>query len=138
MRRAYTIVIFWDSIEGLHLSSSFCTGLRAHYHNVLRQSYGLVPFLFFVCGVQAALPQSFDKTWKAHILPLLCVQGLGHTTMFCGDGINDLAALSAADVGMAIGATDAVIAAELSTRYGSIAGEKSTACHCIALFLIVF
>ena len=42
--------------------------------------------------------------------------------MFCGDGINDLAALAAADVGMSIGATDATIAAELSTSRGSIAG----------------
>ena len=50
------------------------------------------------------------------------VQGLGHTTMFCGDGINDLAALSAANVAMAIGATDAVIAAELATSHGSVAG----------------
>ncbi len=50
-------------------------------------------------------------------------QGLGNTTMFCGDGINDLAALSAADVGMAIGANDAVIAAALSTSQGSVAGQ---------------
>ncbi len=48
------------------------------------------------------------------------------TTMFCGDGINDLAALSAADIGMAIGA-DAVIAAELSTSNASIAGQLSAA-----------
>lgn len=51
-------------------------------------------------------------------------QGLGHTTMFCGDGINDIAALTAADVGLAVGATDAVIAASLSTSHGSVAGKS--------------
>ena len=56
--------------------------------------------------------------------------------MFCGDGINDLAALSAADVGMAIGATDAVIAAELSTSHGSIADEQGTGLHCFALHCV--
>ena len=59
----------------------------------------------------------------------LLVQGLGNTTMFCGDGINDLAALSAADVGMAIGATDAVIAAALSTSQGSVAGQQCSTQH---------
>ena len=52
--------------------------------------------------------------------------------MFCGDGINDLAALSAADVGMAIGATDAVIGAELSTSHASVAG-----CHHLAAILFM-
>ncbi|DBA94075.1 TPA: hypothetical protein ACH3X1_001723 [Trebouxia sp. C0004] len=53
------------------------------------------------------------------------IQGLGNTTIFCGDGINDLAALSAADVGMSVSATDAVIAAALSTTKGSVSGVCS-------------
>ncbi len=60
-------------------------------------------------------------------------QGLGNTTIFCGDGINDLAALSAADVGMSIGATDAVIAAALSTPQGSVSGRSSLKLHSMAL-----
>ena len=52
-----------------------------------------------------------------------CLQGLGKTCMYCGDGINDLIALAAADVGFSIGATDASAAAAISTRQCSIAGE---------------
>ena len=52
------------------------------------------------------------------------VQGLEYTTMFCGDGINDLAALSAADVGMAIGNdTDANIAAAILSTRPSVSGQ---------------
>ena len=47
--------------------------------------------------------------------------------MFCGDGINDLAALRAADIGFAVGATDATVAASLSTTQTSVAGVPSAA-----------
>lgn len=63
---------------------------------------------------------------RPHSQLALFAQGLGNTTIFCGDGINDLAALSAADVGMSIGATDAFIAATISTPEGSVAGRSWT------------
>lgn len=59
----------------------------------------------------------------------LLIQGLGNTTILCGDGINDLAALAAADVGMSVGATEAVIAAAVSTPQGSVAGKTHCVCR---------
>ena len=43
--------------------------------------------------------------------------------MYCGDGINDLIALSAADVGMTVGSSEASAAATISNRNSSIAGD---------------
>ena len=43
--------------------------------------------------------------------------------MFCGDGINDLAALRKADMGYAVGASDATVAASVSTSHKSVAGQ---------------
>ena len=45
--------------------------------------------------------------------------------MYCGDGINDLAALAAADVGMAVGSSDASAAAAVVTKQNGIAGLPS-------------
>lgn len=54
------------------------------------------------------------------------LQGLNKTCMYCGDGINDLTALGAADVGMALGSSEASAAATLSNRRCSIAGQSSS------------
>ena len=53
------------------------------------------------------------------------LQGLQQTVLFCGDGINDLSALSAADVGYAVGSTEASIAAAVTSR-GSVTGDSTT------------
>ncbi|KAL0049927.1 hypothetical protein WJX82_000871 [Trebouxia sp. C0006] len=50
------------------------------------------------------------------------IQGLGHRTMFCGLGIVNFAALTAADVGFAVGSNEAIVAAQIMTRNTSIAG----------------
>ena len=62
----------------------------------------------------------------ASVYPMLaCTQGLGQTVAFCGDGLNDLAALVTAEVGLAIGPLDAMVAAPVSTRRSSIAGSAA-------------
>lgn len=55
------------------------------------------------------------------------LQGLQQSVLFCGDGINDLSALSAADVGYAVGSTEASIAAAV-TSPGSISGRPLQEC----------
>ena len=52
-------------------------------------------------------------------------QGLGHRTMFCGLGIGNFAALTAADVGFAVGSNEAIVAAQIMTLNTSIAGIQS-------------
>lgn len=57
------------------------------------------------------------------------MQGQQQTVLFCGDGLNDLAALGTAEVGMAIGPIDAMAAAPISTKHSSIAGCTSSPSH---------
>ena len=67
--------------------------------------------------------------WRhIHGLETFVVQGAALSTVYCGDGINDIAALAGADVGMVIGATDAVVAASLSTARKSAAGDVLLPC----------
>ncbi len=51
--------------------------------------------------------------------------------MYCGDGINDLAALASAEAGMAVGAGHASAAACVADSHPSIQGTRcnSMPCH---------
>jgi len=51
--------------------------------------------------------------------------------MYCGDGINDLAALASAEAGMAVGAGHASAAASVADSHPSIQGThcNSMPCH---------
>ena len=71
---------------------------------------------------QKALAKTVQGSEALH-----CMQGLHKTCMYCGDGINDLTALGAADVGMAVGSTDASAAATVCNQKASIAGQRSKA-----------
>lgn len=50
--------------------------------------------------------------------------------MFCGLGIGNFAALTAADVGFAVGSNEAIVAAQIMTRNTSIAGMHSCVLQC--------
>lgn len=51
------------------------------------------------------------------------MQGMGHVIGFCGDGFNDIPAIHATDVGIAVSASEAALTAPVFTSDASAKGE---------------
>lgn len=49
---------------------------------------------------------------------------MGHVIGFCGDGFNDIAAIHATDIGIAVGASEAALTAPVFTSDVSAKGER--------------
>ena len=51
------------------------------------------------------------------------MQGMGHVVGFCGDCFNDIPAIHATDLGIAVGASEAALTAPIFTSDASAKGE---------------
>ena len=61
------------------------------------------------------------------------VQGMGHVVGFCGDGFNDIPAIQATDLGIAVGASEAALTAPIFTSNASAKGEHAIPrCHFVS------
>lgn len=76
-------------------------------------------FFFFLVSFFSLF---FSSSYCCDVQCCMWCQGLGATYMYCGDGINDLLVLAAADVGMAIGCSHASAAAAICSRRPSVEG----------------
>lgn len=52
------------------------------------------------------------------------LQGMGHVIGYCGDGFNDIPAIHATDLGIAVGASEAAVTAPIFTSDVSTQGKS--------------
>lgn len=78
-------------------------------------------------------PRQWVSLFAAHIdYPYCSLQGLGHVVGYCGDGMNDVPALQAADAGLSVGAFEAgpaVLTAPVASLSGSVMGTAPWSKH---------
>ncbi|DBA67665.1 TPA: hypothetical protein ACH3X2_001258 [Trebouxia sp. C0005] len=96
-------------VEAVMRSLVVCARMRSHQKAQVMDLLGRT-------GLYLS-PDSGNKHAQPHYMP-----GLGVRCMYCGDGINDLAALASAEAGMAVGAGHASAAACLADSHPSIQG----------------